>query len=571
MPSHSRTGFPSIDKPWLKYYSDTTISASLPENSIYEYMYNQNKDYPNDIALVYFQRKISYGEFFEKIDNCARALIALGVKEREIVTIALPSIPEALYLVYALNKIGAVANMIHPLAGERELVNYLREVDTRVAFLFDGSYRLLQNAMEETGVETAVIVSAAESLTFGIKQLYKLKNRGLRLQGSMLVNWDSFLKKGKGTQLKSFPKDPNSLALISHTGGTTGDPKGVMCSDYQINAQVWQITETIPHNRQEHMLVVLPPFVNYSLVNGMFEPLAMGHKVILIPDYKPERFGEYIKRYRPNHMNTIPAYLEAALKIKDFSKVDCSCLEYVYYGGEALSPETEEQVNQLFLSCGAKKRIGKGLGATELISAATKTTDRTNAAGSVGIPMVKVNCKIVEPETTVELSYYQEGEICFSGPTVMMGYYNNKDATDAVVKRHEDGERWLHTGDIGYMTEEGVLYVTGRIKRIIMTKGKDGQVTKLFPDRIERVLSKHPAVQLCCVVGVPDPTRINYPKAVVELLPSEKPSEQLEKEIISFCTSQLPEYQIPEQIAFVDSLPRTPRGKVDYRAVEQSV
>lgn len=565
------TGYPSIDKPWLKYYKEEAINASLPECSIYEYLLENNKNHLDDVAIVYFGRKITYGELLKNIDRCQRALSAFGVKEKEIITIALPSIPEALYLVYAANKIGAIANMIHPLAGENELRNYLNEVSSRICFLFTGTYDIIKNSLEKTSVETAVVISASESLPFGIKQLYQIKTRKSSFtQTKKVIKWQSFLSKGENAPLYAVKKNIHEVAIISHTGGTTGEPKGVMCSDHNINTVIWEIGCNLPHNRQEKTLVVLPPFINYSLVNAMLEPLAFGFQVILIPDYKPEKFGKYVAQYRPNHFNSIPAYWEALLHIEDLEKADLSSLRHIFYGGEGMDRQTENEVNRLLLSRKAQFKLKKGLGSTEMVSAATVTYEDCNLLDSVGIPLVKVNCKIVDPETGLECTYDQTGEICFSGPQLMIGYYKNQAATDDIIKTHADGVRWLHTGDLGHFNADGILFVDGRIKRIIMTKGKDGTVTKMFPDRIEKVILQHPDVSLCCVVGIPDEKRINFAKAAVVLRDGALESEKSTTNILSLCKENLPEYMIPDLIEYLPDLPRTERGKIDYRALEKT-
>lgn len=564
------TGFPSIDKPWLKYYPEVAIDASLPDCTIYEYLWENNKDYPNDIALEYMGAKITYGELFAHIDVCEKSLAALKVKQGDIVTVALPSVPEALYMVYALNKMGAVANMIHPLAGEKEILHYLNEVSSDVAVIFEGTYKIVKNSIHTTMVKKAVVVSAGDSLPFGIKQLYLLKNKLPTFSAdSMFMNWKQFIANGEGVTAVPVKKDSSTVAVISHTGGTTGEPKGVMCSDRNINALIWQIGCNLPHGRQERYLVVLPPFINYSLVNAMLEPLAFGFRVILIPAYDPNKFDEYIKKYRPNHISSIPAYWEACLSNEKLRKMDLSCLKYIFYGGDAMNVKKEAEVNELLAAGGVKMKLRKGLGSTEMVSAATVTYDDCNMPGSVGAPLVKVNCKIVEPDTFDELTYNKEGEICFAGDTLMLGYYNKPEATDEMVKIHPDGQRWIHTGDLGYITENGVLFVSGRIKRIIMTKGKDGVVTKMFPDRIEKAVLMHPAVGLCCVIGVADEERIHYAKAVVVLNDGCEASEQITQEIINNCKELLPEYMVPEVVEYRTDLPRTERGKVDYRALEK--
>jgi len=265
------TGYPSVDKPWLKYYSEEAINTPLPECSIYEYMWDNNKDYPSDIAINYMGRKITYKELFENIDKTASAFIKAGVKEKEIVTVALPSIPEALYCVYALNKIGAVANMIHPLAGKEETLNYLNEVKSRVAVIFDGAYDTIANDIDKTSVEKVVVASPADSLPFAIKIAYGLKVKKPQLDGKQFVDWKDFVRAGREITIRTAKKDCHEMAIISHTGGTTGEPKGVMCSDNNINALIWQIGCNLPHVRQEKYLVVLPPFINYSLISKLLK------------------------------------------------------------------------------------------------------------------------------------------------------------------------------------------------------------------------------------------------------------------------------------------------------------
>ena len=568
MQNKKLTGYPSIDKPWLKYYSEEAINATLPECTIYEYLWEKNKDYPSDIAINYLGRKISYKELFENIDKAAAAFLKAGVKEKEIVTLALPSIPEALYCVYALNKIGAVANMIHPLAGKDETLFYFNEVQSRIAVIFEGAYATIADDIGKSTVEKVIVASPADSLTVALKVAYKLRVKAPHLDGKLFQSWKTFIRNGRDTSIKPVKKNCREMAIISHTGGTTGDPKGVMCSDLGCNSLMWQLLCNFQFNRQECSLSVLPPFVNYSLLESQMAMLAEGIKVVLIPKYDPLAFDKYLKKYRPNQILSIPAYWEAILKIPNIETIDMSCLKHLYAGGESMATDVKEEIDSLISSCGAKTRLYIGLGSTEMSAGATITYDNCYVPDSVGIPMIRVNCKITNPENGDELSYFEEGEICFSGETMMLGYYNNSEATNEIVRLDQHRTRWLHTGDLGYIDENGVLFVTGRIKRIIMTNDSDGQVTKLFPDRIEKAILTHSAVEICCVVGVPDEVRINYPKAFV-VLKAEKNNDDAKDEILKVCRQNLPRYMVPEEIEFLTDLPRTSRGKIDYRALEK--
>ena len=533
-------------------------------------MLENNKNYPADIAINYLGRKITYKELFENIDKTASAFIKAGVKEKEIVTVALPSIPEALYCVYALNRIGAVANMIHPLAGKEETLNYLNEVKSRVAVIFDGAYATIADDIEKTSVEQVIVASPSDSLPIALKIAYNLKVRKPQL-GRRFVSWKNFIQGGRDTVVNLVKKDCYDMAIISHTGGTTGEPKGCMLSDYNLNALCYQLVCDFEYERQGKCLSVLPPFVNYSLVDSMLAMLDIGYTVIMIPRYEQDKLCKYINDYKPNIILSIPAYWEALLYVSEAQRVDMSCLEQIYYGGEGMSDETEKEIGRILKKNGSNTELCKGLGSTEMTASATQSYPQCNPIGSVGIPLVKTNCKIVTPETYEEVTFLEQGEICFNGPTMMMGYYNNSSATDEVIKIHSDGERWLHTGDLGYVNEDGVVFVTGRIKRIIMTKGNDGQVAKLFPDRIEKAICSNSTVELCCVVGIPNETRINYPKAFIVLKDGITQSDDVRQSIISGCKELLPDYMIPEEIEFRTDLPRTSRGKVDYRALEQEI
>lgn len=316
-------------------------------------------------------------------------------------------------------------------------------------------------------------------------------------------------------------------------------------------------------------MAVLPPFVNYGFTNGMLEPLVFGMKLVLIPKYEPMKFAAYVSKYKVNHINTIPAYCEAILKIADIEKRNLSSIKNIVYGGEGMNEEIEKSVNQVLKKCGCKYELKKGLGMTEVTSAASATVEGINCIRSAGIPFPKMTVTTMDTITGKETKYGVEGEICISGPTIMSGYFKRKEDTANMIIDHSDGQKWLHTGDLGYITEDGVIYVTGRIKRILMTKGNDGNITKIFPDRIEKVLFQHPAVELCCVIGVKDEIRINYPKAFVVLGDGYSGSESLTKEIQAFCKDKLPGYMIPDEIEYRAELPRTSRGKIDYRALEE--
>ena len=562
--------YPSIDKPWKKHITEKARNLPTPTGTMFDQIYESNKDHPEDIALQYMDINVTFGEFWQKIDEVGSALTALGVKPGEIITVAMPNMPEYVYLAYAINRMGAVINNIHPLPGREELLYYLNEAESRYFFLFDGTYKILDGGLVETSVEKAIVVSPAQSLKAPKRMLYKLA-KFPKLDDPAACDWNEFLKLGKNVRPNFVEKDPNTMAVISHTGGTTGDPKGVMLSDVAMNSiafQVWQ-TFLIGQSRQQVMMVVLPPFVNYSFVNGIHEGLTMGFKVALLPEYKPENFADYYEQYHPMVINSIPQYLLAMRNDPRLENMDLSSMKYLVAGGEAMDATAEAELNQFLQDRGVTMPIMKGYGCTEFTSMVSFTyPPEVSLLHSVGIPAPLTNVQIVDPETNEELPCGERGEICVQGPAMMLGYFKNQEATDAMIQVHPDGQKWLHMGDLGFVDEDGIMFITGRIKRIIMTIGTDGNPTKMFPDRIENVINKSAVVNASCVVGVKDDNRIHYPKAYIELQSEYIDENVAREEIVEICRKKLPDYQIPEEIEFLKELPRTPRGKIDYQKLD---
>lgn len=551
---------PSVERPWLRYHSREDIEAPIPGSTVYQLLVENNQGHPDDIALLCLDTVITYGQLLDRIDRCAKGLWAMGVRRDDIVTVAMPCLPEAVVAFYAINRLGAVANMIHPLMNAEETCRHLREVGSKVLLMFIGTYHLVATRLHTTMVETAVVVpvgigeTVAPTTTFGNLEA---------------LSWEEMERRGQGVLLPAPDRATGDHALISHTGGTTGERKGVVCTNLNIQAEIFQGLAGIDYERQECIMATLPPHINYSLVSTILRHLSHGLKVVLIPRYQPEKFVEYVTKYHVNHILTIPAYWKAILHIPGIERADLSSLKFLASGGEHIDLHSEEAVNRLLKSCGAKGGLIKGTGMTEMTCATTYSLPWRNPPGSVGSPLVKTNCKVVDPDSGEELTYDEEGEVCFAGPTLMVGYYNNPEATRQVVRTDDDGLPWLHTGDLGYITEDGMLFITGRLKRMLLTRDNNGVVSKIFPDRVEEVLMAIPGVEACCVVGVPIERRITVAMAFVQ--PDEKTGKdgRLKDRILEACRTQLPPYMMPEEVAFIEEMPRTERGKTDYRTLER--
>ncbi len=559
----------SPDKPWLEYYSREERSIRFTEQSIYDYLVDQVGNDLDYIALNYFENRISYNDFFKAVNTCARALREFGVKEKDIVTICLPNMPEAIYIFYACNKIGAVADIIHPLSSPEQLKFYLHESKSRYLFLVDFNYEKMKDIIPETLVYKTILISPNESMPLGLHIGYTL-TRGLRVKkphwdDTSYMSFKKFMHYGTSNLREYHAKmKRNDLALILHSGGTTGTPKGIMISNSNFNAIAQQSAVNVIDVRPKDKIVtVLPIFHGFGLGICIHTPLCLKVETILMPEYDANRFYKIWKNDRPHVILGVPTLWEGMMSNKKFDDVDLSQLKYIISGGDYLSVQAETRINNFLHKHGAKVNITKGYGMTESVAATAYTFPGTNEPGSIGIPMVGNNYQICHPETMEEMPFGEEGEICVNGPTLMMGYFNNPEETDQVIRVHKDGKKWLHTGDIGYISPSGVVYFTSRLKRMIVTSGFN-----VYPSMIEKTLLKHPAVSKVCVVGVPHPYKMHVPKAFIVLKDNVKPSNRLKKELKELCQKELAVYSIPKEFEFRASLPITLYNKINYKELE---
>ncbi len=555
--------------PWLAYYSREARSIKFTNKSIYDYLEDCVGNDLDFYALNYFGTRITYNEMFKRIELIGRSLRSLGVKKGDIVTICMPNTPEAVETFYAANYIGAVADMIHPLSGAAEIKHYLQESKSRILILYDANYEKVKDLLEDTSVYKTIITSVSESMPKMLEVGYKL-TQGIRIKKPSFkekdyMTWTDFVNLGYGYRKDvKVSMDENDLAIILHSGGTTGTPKGIMISNYAFNALAQQSGVNVINVRpQDKIMTILPIFHGFGLGVCTHAPLCLRVEVILIPEFDGKRFHKTIQKYHPNVIAGVPTLWEAMLSNKRFENVDLSCLKYVISGGDFLPLSMEDEMNKFLRSRGASISITKGYGMTESVAATAYTFDGTNEPGSIGIPMVGNDFCICAPDSVEPLPYGEEGEICVNGPTLMMGYLNNEKETANVLKKHNDGKVWLHTGDIGYIAPNGVIYFTQRLKRVIISSGFN-----VYPSAIEEVINKHPSVKSCCVIGVPHPYKMNVAKAFVVLKDGVEASDKLKKDIRDLCKKELAVYSVPKEVEFRDSLPQTLYKKIDYKRLE---
>lgn len=567
-------GKASIDKIWLKHYTEEQILYELPHMSIYEYLYNSNKNDLNNIALNYFGNKMTYNQLFKKIDLCACAFLENGVKKGDIVTICMPNTPETVISFYALNRIGAVANMIHPLSGEKEIENYLNQVDSKLLIMIDIDYPKVSAIINNTKVDKAVIVPTCESMPLYLKAAFKLgveSKYDFKIQyNEKFVEWSKFVKISNKNlkELNNIKLDPNDLAVLFHTGGTTGTPKGVMINNDSYNSSISQIQiDNDIVERGDSLLAIMPMFHGFGSSNCVHLALCSGVTAILVPKFDAKNCDKLIKKYKPNHILGVPNLFEAFLNNQKLDKQDLSNLKYLISGGDKLKPSLEKDFDKFLLEHGVKEPLLKAYGLTEAVAATTRTRRDINDVNSVGIPFVKNIYKVVKIGTTEEINYNEVGELCISGPSLMQGYYKNPEATELVLKKHSDGKMWLHTGDLGYINDDGIIFYYQREKRMIITNGYN-----VYPSNIEEIIEKHPYVKKCAVVGLEHYKKSEVAIANIILNDECKDNdnyEQIIEEIKNLCAKHLPKYSIPYDIVIKQKFPMTLMNKVDYKQLSR--
>lgn len=558
------------EDPWLSYYSREERKIKFTDKSIYNYLVDSVGEDRDFIALNYFGNKFSYNEFFHNIDVCARSLREFGVKNQDVVTICTPNMPEALYVFYACSKIGAVADMVHPLSSPEQLENYLNNSGSRILVMVDFNYDKMKDVIPKTLVYKTILVSPKESMPLGLSVGYTLTRsitqKRPKLSDNTYLSWRDFIATGvtsRDSYKANVKKD--DLAIILHSGGTTGTPKGIMISNYSFNAIAQQSAVNVIDVRPKDKIVtILPIFHGFGLGICVHTPLCLKVETILMPEYDANRFYKIWKYDKPNVILGVPTLWEGMQSNPKFDNINMSQLKYIVSGGDNLTIPAEQRLNDFLHKHGAHVNVSKGYGMTESVAATCYTFPGTNEPGSIGIPMVGNTYKIFDPETGEELPLGEEGEICVQGPTLMMGYLNNKDETDNVLRKHKNGEVWLHTGDIGYIAPNGIVYYTQRLKRMIVVSGFN-----VYPSVIEAAIAKHESVDKVCVIGIPHQYKMHVPKAFVVLKKGIEPTAKIKKEIIDICKESLSVYSLPKYYEFRKELPKTLYGKVDYKELEK--
>ncbi len=555
--------------PWKDHLGEVPFHLDYFEGSMFEAVAAIAEKYPNNVAFDFMGRSTTYKALVKEIEQCAKALKTIGVREGDRVTIAMPNCPQAIQMFYAVNLVGGICNMIHPLSAEKEIEFYLNASESVTAITLDQFYNKFENIRHNTKVVNIIIASIKDELSKPVKAGYML-TEGRKVKkipdDAPVIRWKDFLHLSchcfYNYKVERKGSDP---AVILYSGGTTGTTKGILLSNKNFNALGQQVIAANPMFRVgDKMLAAMPLFHGFGLGVCVHTMLSQGGRCILIPRFTAETYAKQIVKYKCNFIAGVPTLYEALLRLPSMENADLSSLKGVFSGGDSLSIELKKKFDKFLYDHNAKIQIREGFGTTECVTASCLTPPHMAKEGSIGLPFPDTYYKIVEPGTDKEVPYGTEGEILIAGPTVMMEYVGHPEETAQTLRKHDDGLTWIYTGDLGTMDDEGFIYFRGRAKRMIITSGYN-----VYPGQLENIIDAHEFVHMSCVIGVPDPYKMQKVKAFVMLKPGIPANDDTKEAILAYCRKNIAKYAMPYDIEFRAELPKTLVGKVAYRKLEE--
>ncbi len=556
---------------WLKLYGDSRANLKYPKGSMIDALMEVANKYPEYYAYEYFGKTVTFRQFIKQIEAVAKCLKNYGITQDDVVTICMPSTPEAICAFYGVNLVGAVANMVHPLCSENEIEECINGTNSKMIIVLDMCLQKVLNIKQNTKLQKIIVASPDSSLPPLKHYLYKITNYKKRVKmpknDEDVVLWSKFIS-SENRFIGNYytPKKAEDLCAILYSGGTTGTPKGIMLSNKNFNAIALGahelIEQSIPGNS---VLSLLPIFHGFGLAVCIHTPLLCGMKCILLPQFNAKKFGDLIKKTQPSFLAGVPTLYEALLSQR-LKKNDLKCVESAISGGDILSGELKKKIDKFLKEHGSTAKVRAGYGLTEATAATCLSLDKLDEAedGYIGIPFPDTIFKIVRVGTYEEADIDEDGEICINGPTVMMGYLNNDKETNETLQRHDDKKIWLHTGDVGCMREDGSIVFKQRLKRIIVSSGYN-----IYPSQIENIINSHEAVLTCSVIGIPHKYKGQVAKAFIVLKEGYNESSKIKKEIQELCKKNISIYALPKEYEFRKKLPTTKIGKIDINALEK--
>lgn len=559
-----------IVNPFFKYEnSSMPLGFEIPDYSMFGMLKVTAENQPDSLAYEYFGTKSTYRDLVKKIEDVSGAYYALGVRKDDIVTIIMPNTPEAVISIYALNRIGAVANILHPLSAQEEIMNHINRVSSKVLLCVNICTEKLANIIDKTTVQKVIVASPAESMPAIMKALYgfkMIKAFKYNKADARYMSWKEFASKSQSVAEYCPTGDENKeVAIVLHSGGTTGTPKDIMLSNSNFNAFGIQAVLTLRDVKSgDKILAILPIFHGFGLGVCVHVSFCFGACSVLIPQFNAKQFASILKKHKPTMIFGVPTLYDALLKSKGTDKIDYSFLKYAVSGGDTLPEKLEKSVNDFLASHNSSIKICEGYGMTEGLAALCLSVGENYKSRTIGKPLIGTEMCIVEPGTTNVLPAGEDGELCVSGPTVMIGYRNNPEETENALRIHADGKSWLHTGDMAMIDADGFVHYKLRIKRMMITSGFN-----VYPTQIESVVEELGYVDKCVVVSIPHQYKKEVAKAYIVLKNGKEKNDATIEEIRAYCKKKLMHYSVPYKYEFVDVLPKTAYNKIDFMKLQK--
>jgi len=569
MISSTASKLPSVERPWLKYFSDEVKKEVIAKETMYQRLVTANRDKLDRVAYDYLDMPATFAKLISDVEEAASAFAALGVKKGDIVACLSMSCPEVITAMYALNKLGAAILLLDPRRSPEEIKHFVGISKCKILMVTDIFYPNIERVIPNLNLQNVIVSKVGRSAGAAAKVVLAIRNKDIKISyGSYILSFDDFLKRGAGVKTSMVGYYEFDLAAITLSGGTTGTPKGIMITNRMVSTLVLDVHAMSSFKSKNTCTIsIAPVFSSYGFICGTHMPLSYGHKTVVIPKPEADKFSKLFIKHKPGNITLVPGFYEKLVDNKRLKRTDMSFLVNAVSGGDSMSAGLEVKTNKFLKEHHAQlSSVSQGYGMSEMCSAVTVCTSTAYKFSSVGIPMLHVNLCICEPGTTKELGYYQPGEICTSGPSLMKGYLCNEEETNKAVLTHEDGTRWYHSGDMGFIDKDGFLFFTGRIKLSIPLP--DGH--KVFPIQLTDVVSKVPNVASCACVGVKDGKSEQGLWPVVAVVLKDKAlKEQTLKDVKAALKCGVEERSQPIDIYEVDELPLIGMGKFDYKKIAE--
>jgi len=553
---------------WYDHMEPPKWCPEYPRCSMFEQLKTNAHNFPKLPAIEFQKKYYTFEQLIESIEHLAKALVSIGIKRGDIVSIITPNTPQGVLMLYALNRIGAVANMIHPLLSPDEMQHFVETTDSVAVLIMDVVYDKIAKIQWNMAHSPKVIIAkVSDALPMCLRPLYHLKAKTkLVLNPSHdIIFWSDLLKQHSKPDivLPQNSSDPDALAVILYSGGTTGISKGVMLSNYNLTCYAIQAFEASGMETVgKRCLGVLPLFHGFGLALCVHTMLCAGTCVYLVPTYDFQKCNALIFREKLNFLCGVPAFFEALSRYPDMEGKDLSFIECLISGGDILPERLQHRLNRQLQAGGSKATIREAYGQTESVTGCCINPVFHNVIGSVGLPCPDIESKIVRIGTCSEVPSGTDGELCLAGPNLMLGYYKNSEATQQVLKQHDDGKTWLHTGDIFFKDAEGYLYFRQRMARMIVCAGYN-----VYLSQIEHTLAECSIISNSCAIGIADKVLGNK-VGVYVILRAPMDHQEANRIITDFCKQHMADYAMPHRIAFVNEFPYTKMGKVDFLKLE---